>query len=181
MREEQLIKAAFSQTCYGRWNIDGRERRTLCKAGVSQTCYGRRNIDGRERRTEDEYNRKLNKIIERIKTHLLPYVEALSYKDSALEKAIGLEKRSLLFFEYVIPIMYCVWKHDKKAALDYLEERGMRLRKLVKPEEWDRLERTKKGEQFMQYERPINALAYEEYIEGSKKIREWIESQEYDD
>ena len=57
----------------------------------------------------------------------------------------------------------------------------MRLRKLVKPEEWDRLEQTKKGEQFMQYERPINALAYEEYIEGSKKIREWIESQEYYD
>ena len=45
------VKAVFSQTCYGRWNIDGRERRTITKAIVSQTCYGRRNIDGRERRT----------------------------------------------------------------------------------------------------------------------------------
>ena len=73
--------------------------------------------------------------------------------------------------------MYCIWKHDKKTALDYLEARGMRLQKLVKPEEWDQLERTKIAEKFMQYERPINALVYEEYIEGSKNISEWIESQ----
>ena len=131
--------------------------------------------------SEDEYNRKLNKILERIKTHLLPYVEALSYKDSALEKAIDLEKRSLLFYEYVIPIMYCVWKHDKKAALDYLEERRQQKLSWIKPEEWERMERMKKGEKFMQDERPINALAYERYIEGAKKVREWIESQEYDD
>ena len=131
--------------------------------------------------TEEIVNQKLEQIISCTRIYLIPYLEKFSHKDSALEETISLDKRFLVADDYLIPIMYCIWKHDKKAALDYLEERGMRLRKLVKPEEWDRLERTKKGEKFMQYERPINALAYEEYIEGSKKIREWIESQEYDD
>ena len=33
------VKAVFSQTCYGRWNIDGRERITAEKARSSQTCH----------------------------------------------------------------------------------------------------------------------------------------------
>lgn len=129
--------------------------------------------------SEDEYSRKLNKLIERTKEYLLPYVESLSHKDSALEKAIALDGRSLIHFEYVIPIMYCVWMHDKKAALDYLEEKGQRLLGFVEPGEWERLERMKKGEQFMQNDKPFHAMYYERYVGNSIKIKEWIWSQNY--
>ena len=69
----------------------------------------------------------------------------------------------------------------KKEVIKYLEERGIRLWKLVNPEEWKWLERKKKGETLLKNEYPASALGYEDYIEGAKKVREWIESQEYDD
>ena len=134
-----------------------------------------RNDDG-----EETYNKKLEKLIWRTKTYLLPYLERLSNRDGALKETIALDSKCLIFREYIAPVMYCVWKHDKKAALDYLEARRKLLLGHVKPEEWGRLERMKKGE-FLGVLRPHHAIYYEEYVEDSKKIREWIESQEYYD
>ena len=131
--------------------------------------------------TEEIVNQKLEQIISCTRTYLIPYLERLSHKDSALEETISLDQRFLVADDYLIPIMYCIWKHDKKAALDYLENKGLRLLALVEPEEWEKLNRMKKGETIMPNERPMHALVYEDYIEGAKKIREWIESQEYDD
>ena len=75
--------------------------------------------------------------------------------------------------------MYCVWNHDKEAALNYLEEKRLRRLGLVEPEEWSVLERMKKGESINHNEMPFYAIAYEEYVEGAKKCREWIEAQNY--
>lgn len=130
--------------------------------------------------SEDTYNKKLEKLIWRMKTYLLPYAERVSNRDGALKETIALDFKCNIFREFIVPVMYCVWKHDKKAALDYLEAKRKFLFEHVKPEEWDRLERMKKGE-FLGALRPHHAIYYEEYVEDSKKIREWIESQEYDD
>lgn len=129
--------------------------------------------------TEDVFDKKLRKLIWYVKIYMLPYMESLSHKDSALEKAIALDRKFLINFEYVIPIMYCVWKHDKKAALDYLEEKRQRRLALVEPGEWERLERLKNGENLRPVDEPIQALMYEEYVKKSQKIKEWIWSQNY--
>ena len=132
--------------------------------------------------TEKVVEEKLKRMAHCVRTYAIPYLEKLSHKNSALEEAIKLDQKFLLLGdEYLIPIMYCIWKHDKKSALDYLEERGIRLWKLVEPEEWEWLERKKKGETLLKNEYPASALGYEDYIEGAKKVWEWIESQEYDD
>ena len=116
-----------------------------------------------------------------VRTYLIPYLERVSHRSSAFEEAIALDRSFMLSNQYLIPVMYCIWKHDKKSALDYLENRGLRLLALVEPEEWEWLERKKKGETLLPNEHPASALTYEYYIEGARKVREWIESQEYDD
>lgn len=130
--------------------------------------------------TEEVVNDRLKSMAWYVRTYFLPFMERLSHRSSALEEAIILDRRFLIANDYLIPIMYAVWKHDKKAALDYLEETGHRLLSLLDPNEWDRLERMKKGEHIKQDERPIHAFVYEDYIKGAQKVREWIESQNYD-
>lgn len=72
--------------------------------------------------------------------------------------------------------MYYVWKHDKKAALDYLEEKRLRLQGRVKPEEWELLERYKNGERFGK-QNPFNALSYDEFMAFAKRFKEWVGEQ----
>ncbi len=129
--------------------------------------------------TEEAVNQKLEEMAWCVRTYLSPFLERLSRRSSALEEAIVLDRRFLVTNAFLVPIMYCVWKHDKKAALDYLEEVGKRLLSLVEPGEWVRLERMKNGETFTQDDTPLNAMVYEEYIEGAQKVREWIWSQDY--
>lgn len=76
--------------------------------------------------------------------------------------------------------MYCLWAHDKKAALEYIENKRLRLQKMVKSEEWQRLEQMKNGEATAATEQPISALSYEEYIKKAKEVKAWIESLPYD-
>jgi len=138
--------------------------------------------------SEETYNRKLRKLICQMKTYALPYLERLSHKDSAIEEAIALDRRDLFFIEGVVPVMYCVWKHDKKAALDYLEEKRQRFLGRVEPWEWERLERFKNGERFggmeqikngVQYgvNNPLNAYAYDEFMGFVSRFNEWLETQ----
>lgn len=129
--------------------------------------------------TEEAVNQKLEEMAWCVRTYLIPFLERLSHRSSALEEAIALDRRFLVTNDYLVPIMFCIWKHDKKAALDYLEEVGKRLLSLVEPGEWVRLERMKNGETFTQDDTPLNAMVYEEYIEGAQKVREWIESRDY--
>ena len=131
--------------------------------------------------TEEIVSEKLKEMALCVRTYLIPYLERVSHRSSAFEEAIALDRSFMLSNQYLIPVMYCIWKHDKKSALDYLENRGLRLLALVEPEEWEWLERKKKGETLLKNEYPASALGYEDYIEGARKVREWIESQEYDD
>ncbi len=132
--------------------------------------------------TEEIVSEKLKEMAWCVRTYLIPYLERVSHRSSALEEAIALNRRFLLQNEYLIPVMYCVWKHDKKAAMDYLKDRGEQIRELAKPEEWEFLARMKKGETLMPDEHPMHALSYDRYINNeARKAREWIESQEYDD
>lgn len=131
--------------------------------------------------TEEIVNERLRKMAWCVRTYLVTFMERLSHKSSALKEAVTLDHRFLLVGnKFLVPIMYCVWKHDKKAALDYIEEKRLKKLALVETREWDRLERMKEGEQFTQEEWPTYALLYEEYVEESKKIKEWIESLNYD-
>ena len=129
--------------------------------------------------TEEAVNQKLEEMAWCVRTYLIPFLERLSHRSSALEEAIALDQRFLVTNDYLVPVMYCIWKHDKKAALDYLEEVGKRLLSLVEPGEWVRLERKKNGERLCQDDVPIHAIVYEKYIKGAQKVREWIESQNY--
>ena len=130
--------------------------------------------------TEEAVNQKLEEMAWCVRTYLIPFLERLSHRSSALEEAIALDQKFLLLGDmFLIPVMYCIWKHDKKAALDYLEEKRQRKLVLVEPGEWVRLERMKNGETFTQEEYPAYALLYEEYVEKSQKIKEWIWSQNY--
>ena len=129
--------------------------------------------------TEEAVNQKLEDMAWCVRTYLIPFLERLSHRSSALEEAIALDQRFLVTNDYLVPVMYCIWKHDKKAALDYLEEVGKRLLSLVEPGEWVRLERKKNGERLCQDDVPIHAIVYEKYIKGAQKVREWIESQNY--
>ena len=132
--------------------------------------------------TEEIVSEKLKEMAWCVRTYLIPYLERVSHRSSALEEAIALNRRFLLQNEYLIPVMSCVWKHDKKAAMDYLKDRGEQIRELAKPEEWEFLARMKKGETLMPDEHPMHALSYDRYINNeARKAREWIESQEYDD
>ena len=126
--------------------------------------------------SEETYNKKLERLLWRMKAYALPYIERLSHKDSAIEEAAVLDRKDLIFSEGVIPIMYCVWKHDKKAALDYLEEKRLRLLERVKPEEWDYLERFKKGE-LLGEKRPLHAYACDKFLGFANRFEKWAEEQ----
>ena len=69
--------------------------------------------------------------------------------------------------------MYYVWEHDKKAALDYLEEKRLRLLGKVKSEEWELLDRFKKGERFGK-QNPFNALSYDEFMAFYRRFKDWV-------
>ena len=125
---------------------------------------------------EDTYNRKVEKLLWRIKTYALPYLERLTNKDSAIAEAINLDRNDCICFEGIASIMYCLWKHDKKAALDCLEEKRLRLLKLVKPEEWEILERFNNGERFGN-KNPVQASIYMDYLDFVAKFKEWMKEQ----
>ena len=72
--------------------------------------------------------------------------------------------------------MHCLWKHDKKAALDYLEEKRLRLLEWVEPWEWELMERFKNGERFGD-KKPVGAMNYENYMDFVAKFREWLNHQ----
>lgn len=124
--------------------------------------------------SEEVFRQKLEKLIWRMKTYALPYIERLSNKDSAIEETAILDKQGLIFQEGVVPVMYCAWKHDKKAALDYLEEKRSRLLKRVKPNEWNLLERFNNGEQFGD-NNPYQAANYNVFMSFVNRFKEWVE------
>ncbi len=139
---------------------------------------------------EEINNRKMESLIFKIRKYMLPSIERMSERDSAIEVAIELDRRNLIFIEGVVPVMYCLWKHDKKAASDYLEEKRLRLLEDVEPWEWELLERYKNGERFggvkqikngVEYgvNNPLNAYAYDEFWGRAKLIKEWINNQSY--
>lgn len=130
----------------------------------------------RESDNEEIYNKKLEKLLWRMRTYALPYIERLSHKDSAIEEAAVLDRKDLIFSEGVVPIMYCVWEHDPKAALEYLEEKRLRLLGRVKPEEWELLDRFKSGERFGE-KNPLHAFAYDNFIDFANRFEKWVEEQ----
>jgi len=133
-------------------------------------------------------NKKLDLLLYRLKTYALPYMERLSHKDSAIEEAIPLDLEGILWAEGTVPIMYCLWKHDKNAALDFIEKKRQVLLERVEPWEWERLERFKNGERFGGMEQikngvrygvnnPLNAYAYDEFMGFVSRFNEWLETQ----
>lgn len=130
----------------------------------------------RENDNEEINNKKLEKLLWRMRTYALPYIEKLSHKDSAIEETAVLDRKGLIFYEGVVPIMYCVWKHDKKAALGYLEEKRQCLLGRVNPEEWEFLERFKSGERFGD-KNPLNAVVYDEFMDFANQFKKWVEVQ----
>ena len=59
---------------------------------------------------------------------------------------------------------------------DYLEEKRLRLLERVKPEEWDFLERFKKGE-LLGEKRPLHAYAYDKFLGFANQFEKWVEEQ----
>ena len=130
----------------------------------------------RDSDSDEVINGKLEKLLWRIRTYVIPYLEKLADKDRAIVEITKLDRRGLIHFEGVVPIMHCLWKHDKKAALDYLEEKRLRLLEWVEPWEWELMERFKKGERFGD-KKPVHAMNYENYMDFVAKFREWLNHQ----
>lgn len=124
--------------------------------------------------SEEVFRQKLEKLIWRVKTYALPYIEKLSHKDSAIEETAILDRQGLIFQEGIVPVMYCIWKHDKKAALGYLEEKRLRLFKRIRPDEWNLLERYNNGERFGD-NNPYQAAIYNDFITFVNRFKEWVE------
>lgn len=117
---------------------------------------------------------KINKITRWVEEYAIPYYDVLCNPELNIADQIRRDKQGLLYnYENIVPVMYCVWKHDKKAALDYLEEKRLRLLGRVKSEEWELLERFKNGERFGK-QNPFNALSYDEFITFEKRFKEWV-------
>lgn len=85
--------------------------------------------------------------------------------------------------------MHCLWKKDKKAALDYLEEKRLQLLGYVESWEWELLERYKNGERFggVEYTKnglrfgvnnPTHAAIYDEYLQFADQFKGWVENQD---
>jgi len=124
---------------------------------------------------------KRQKIMGWVEEYVKPYFDVLCTPDFMIEDQIKRDKGGMIyndFFENIVPIMYCVWKHDKQAALDYLEEKRLRLLKRVRPEEWALVERFKNGERFGE-KNPFNALTYNEFMTFSTRFKEWVQEQDY--
>ena len=160
---------------YGRFGLVCRLQWLLPEEEENDILY---DASFRDDDTEETYNAKLEKLITRMHTNLLPYIEKLSHRESAIEAAIFLDRRFLIREEFVVPVMYCAWRHDKKAALDYLEEKRLRRYNLVTPQEWELLKRMKNGEEIENRDKPFNAISYEKYMEGAEKFKEWMEAQD---
>lgn len=128
----------------------------------------------RDSDSEELFRQKIEKLIWRMKTYALPYIERLSHKDTAIDEIATLDKQGLIFQEGVVPVMFCVWKHDKKTALEYLEEKRLRLLKRVQPYEWELLERFKNGERFDE-QNPYQAAVYDEFMTFANRFKEWVE------
>ena len=144
----------------------------------------------RDNDSEETNQKKLEGLIIKIREYILPSIERMAKRDSAIEVTIELDRSNLIFIEGVVPVMYCLWKHDKKTALDYLEEKRLRLLEKVEPWEWELLDRYKNGERFggikqikngVAYgtDNPSRAYAYDDFIEKAKLIKEWINNQTY--
>lgn len=134
----------------------------------------------RDSDSEEVIKQKLQKIIWRMKTILLPYVDRLSHRDTAFEEAIALDKKFLIWYKCAIPVMYCVWKHDKKKAFEYLEQRRLQLLSFVKPWEWDRVDAFRNGERFSDGKYPTKALSYLDFMTVAEKFKKWADEQEWD-
>lgn len=134
----------------------------------------------RDSDSEEVIKQKLQKIIWRMKTILLPYVDRLSHRDTAFEEAIALDKKFLIWYKCAIPVMYCVWKHDKKKALEYLEQKRLQLLSFVKPWEWDKVEAFRNGERFRNDERSVSAANYLDYMTIAEKFKKWADEQDWD-
>lgn len=124
---------------------------------------------------------KRQKIMRWVEMYALPYFNILCTPDLMIEDQIKRDKGGGIYNqdnENIVPVMYWVWKHDKQAALDYLEEKRLRLLKRVKTEEWELVERFKSGERFGE-KNPFNALTYNEFMTFSTRFKEWVEEQDY--
>jgi len=184
---EEVVYQLFdiSVAKYGRCRIGSRVEWLMPK---EQYMYG--DLDFRDCNDEKSNNKKMDMLLYRLKTYALPFLERLSHRESALEETISLDRKWHLFQEGIVPVMYCLWKHDKKSALDYLEEKRLRLLEMVEPWEWDLLERFKNGERFGGVEiiengiiyggnDPGHAYDYDVFLGHAKKIKEWINNQTY--
>lgn len=130
----------------------------------------------RERDSIVDNEVKLQKLLWRIKNYAIPYMERLSHKDSAIVEMTELDRKDRISYEGVVPIMHCLWKHDKDAALAYLEEKRQRMLKWVKPYEWELLARFREGERFGE-RNPLHALNYEDFIDFVDRFKVWMNEQ----
>lgn len=195
--EEVVYKLSdYTVARYGHLDLSARLEWLMPK----QRSWGR-DFEFLERESDEINDEKLEKLMHRVRTFSLPYIERLSHKDTALEAATELEREGHIFTEGVVPVMHCLWRHDKKAALDYLEEKRLRLLANVEPWEWELLERFKNGEWFAGVEytkdivhtrgveiikesyhcgvnNPSHAAAYDDYMQFIPRFMDWMESQD---
>ena len=130
----------------------------------------------RARDDEKSLERRLNVLLVKIRDYALPFLEKLCNSDDSIREIQKFDLQKLYYFEGVVPIMYCLWKHNKMAALNYMEEKRLRLLGWVEPWEWELVERFKRGERFGE-NNPFHALNYEEYLAFIDRFKAWIEGQ----
>ena len=159
---------------YGSFSLRCRLQHLLPGGDAGNPEYYFQDTDSEEVNTQI-----LTLLLFQARTYLIPYTEKLSYTGGALEVAIELDQEGMVHPRCAVPMMYCIWRHDKKAALDYLEEIRQRMYNLVTPQEWALMERMKNGEEVPRSNKPFNAIFYEEFLESAEKFKEWMERQDY--
>ena len=159
---------------YGPFSLRYRLQDLLPGGGAANSEYIFLDTD-----SEEVFKQKLWTMLFHIKTYMLPYIEKLSHTDGALESAIELDRNEFVHPKCAVPIMYCVWRHDKKAAFEYLEKKRLQMYSRVTPQEWELRKRMKAGESICQNDKPFNAIFYEEFLESAEKFKEWMERQDY--
>ena len=65
--------------------------------------------------SEEEFNRKVDLIVEGIHKYGIPYLNMLSEKECTLQQ---MEKEGLYTYPQLLPIAYLLWCKDKKRCLD---------------------------------------------------------------
>lgn len=121
--------------------------------------------------SEDRFLSKANAIKDAITKYGLPFLENMTNPDYVIQE---LKKWPMgpIYFGY-LPIAYLVWKQDKNAALQCVDETLKLYKEDVPQEQWALVDEWKKGNRDIPC--PSDACIYEKYLEFAEKFRAYAD------